>query len=151
MQETNFFAGSKAHKDKITCLVKLSDTEVLSASSDKSFKVWDTLQKGCSYTFETFNPLSRMCCTGEAGNSSARQLIASQGEGSFFVLGLDKMQQNCIKENAHDNTIIQICSITKQRGKYFAMRCADGDVSIYSSSAEPDQVLLKENVDQTEE
>ena len=31
------------------------------------------------------------------------------------------------------------------------MRCADGDVSIYSSSAEPDQVLLKENVDQTEE
>lgn len=92
-----------------------------------------------------------MCCTGEAGNPTARQLIASQGEGNFFVLGLNKMQQNCIKEGAHDNTIVQICSITKQKGKYFAMRCADGDVSIYSSSAEPDQVLIKENVDQTEE
>ena len=151
VQETSFYTGSKAHKEDITCVVKLSDTEVLTSSTDKSFKVWDTILKGCSYTIQTFNPLNRMCCTGEAGNAAARQLVASQGEGSFFVLGLHKMQQNCIKEMAHDNTIIQIITLTKQKEKYFATRCADGDVSIYSSSAEPDQVYMFENVDQTEE
>lgn len=34
---------------------------------------------------------------------------------------------------------------------YFATRCSDGDVGIYSSSADPDIVYLFENVDQAEE
>ena len=72
VQESNFYTGNKAHKGDITCLVKLGKTEVLTSSVDCSFKVWDTVMKSCSYTFETFDPLHRMCCTGEAGNPVAQ-------------------------------------------------------------------------------
>ena len=76
--------------------------------------------------------------TGEEGKEDLHQIIASQGEGSFFVLGKKQMNQNCIKEETHDNVIVQITSLARLKHKYFATRCADGDVGLYSSSNEPD-------------
>ena len=35
------FRNKMAHTGKITCLIKISDTEFLSSSDDMSFKVWD--------------------------------------------------------------------------------------------------------------
>ena len=35
------FKNKKAHKGNITHLSKISDTEFMSCSDDKSFKVWD--------------------------------------------------------------------------------------------------------------
>ena len=61
------------------------------------------------------------------------------------------MNQNCLKEEQHDNTIVQITSLAKLEHKYFATRCADGDVGLYSSNVEPDQVYMFENVDQGED
>lgn len=51
------FRSKKAHNGKITCLAKISDTEFISCSEDMSFKIWDRILQGCSYTYETHEPL----------------------------------------------------------------------------------------------
>ncbi len=54
------FRSKKAHNSKITCLAKISDTEFISCSEDMSFKIWDRILQGCSYTYETHEPLQFM-------------------------------------------------------------------------------------------
>lgn len=54
------FRSKKCHTGNITHLAKISDTEFLSCSDDMSFKVWDRILQGCSYTYETHEPLHFM-------------------------------------------------------------------------------------------
>lgn len=148
--------GKSKHRGDINCMIKLSPTEVITASSDSSFKVWDTQLKGCSYTIETQlrgedKPIGVLCQTGETKDEvpvmAKQQIIASQGGGDFFVLGYKKSNQNCIKEKFHKKEIVQICSVKKLNDKYFATRCSIGDVGLFSSDDEPDKVHMFENVD----
>jgi hypothetical protein len=151
VQETSFIQGKQAHSGEIASVTKVSDTELLSSSTDKSFKLWDTENKGCRYTIETFDALDFTIQTGEKGNLHAQQFVSSQGEGNFFVLGLDKMNQNCIKKEAHFRPIVQMTSLQKLKHMYFATRCEVGDVGIFSSIVpQCDCVYLWENVDQDE-
>lgn len=142
------FKSKKMHKGKINCLTKISDTEFMSCSDDKSFKVWDKDLQGCSYTYETHESLFNMRLTGQKKNL----LISALGEGNYIVLGLDHRNQHDIYEDAHDGRICQIVSLagSKLEDKYFATRCVDGDVSIWSATQHPDRVFTVENVDQDE-
>ena len=56
-----------------------------------------------------------------------------------------------IVEWAHAHKIIQIVSLSKIQGKYFATRCEDGHVMIYSSLANPDNIAKCWNFDGDEE
>lgn len=60
--------------------------------------------------------------------------------------------QHEIVEAAHDDKICQIVSLggSKLENKYFATRCIDGDVIIWSATSHPDRVFTLENVDQEE-
>ena len=60
VMEKEFRSNKKGHSGKITCLAKISDTEFISCSEDMSFKVWDRILQGCSYTYETHEPLHFM-------------------------------------------------------------------------------------------
>ena len=62
----------------------VTGTEFFTASDDMSFKVWDSVLKGISYTYETHEPVSRMRVTGEKLNL----LISSLGIGKLIVIGL---------------------------------------------------------------
>ena len=89
-----------------------------------------------------------MRITGELDTN--KQLITSQGDGNFFVMGLKNRNQNAIITGAHDAKIIQICTLEKLKNKYFATRCIDGDVSLWSSTSNPDRVFIIENIDMDE-
>jgi len=86
------FKSRRSHSGNISCLVKISETEFITSSDDMSFKIWDKDLQGCSYTYETHEPLYTMRLTGEKMNL----LISALGEGSFIVLGLDQRNQNDI-------------------------------------------------------
>jgi hypothetical protein len=43
-----------------------------------------------------------------------------------------------------------ICTLEKLKNKYFATRCIDGDVSLWSSTSNPDRVFIIENIDMDE-
>lgn len=90
-----------------------------------------------------------MCVTGEKGNL----LIASMGDGNFFVMGLDQRNQNHIMMDAHDDKIVQIVSLgirPNLRNKYFTTRCVDGDINVWSAMDHPDRIFGLSNVDQEE-
>ena len=137
------FKNRKAHKGNITNMRKISDTEFMTCSDDQSFKVWDTDLQGCSYTYETFSPIHHMRITGEKNDL----LIATQGEGDFIVLGLQMRNQNHIYPMAHDARIVQIVTLERLDCKYFATRCTDCDLSIWSANAHPDRVFVIDNID----
>lgn len=61
-------------------------------------------------------------------------LISSMGDGDLYVVGLDQRNQNDIIEMAHDDKIVQLVSLGKLQNKYFATRCVDGDVMIWSAT-----------------
>lgn len=103
------FNKKRCHTGKITCLIKISDSEFLTCSDDKSFKVWDRDLQGCSYTYETHEPLYNMRISGEKGDL----LVSSLGEGNFMVLGLEQKNQHDIIEGAHDVKIAQIITLNK--------------------------------------
>ena len=65
-------------------------------------------------------------------------------------MGLKNRNQNAIITGAHDAKIIQICTLEKLKNKYFATRCIDGDVSLWSSTSNPDRVFIIENIDMDE-
>jgi hypothetical protein len=67
-----------------------------------SFKVWDKDLQGCSYTYETDQPLYNMRITGNKLNL----IISSLGDGNFIVLGTENRNQNDIIEGAHDGKIV---------------------------------------------
>ena len=126
-------------------MLKISDSEFLTSSDDMSFKIWDRDLVGCSYTYETHDPLYRMRITGEKKDL----LISALGEGNFMVFGLDKRNQHDIIEGAHDAKIVQIVNLSNGQlgNKYFATRCTDGDFSIWSAYPHPDQVFTIPNMD----
>ena len=91
-----------------------------------------------------------MCVTGEKGHL----LISSMGAGNFFVMGLEQRNQNDIMIEAHDDKIVQIVSLGLRpnlRNKYFATRCIDGDVNVWSAMEHPDRIFGLPNVDQEEQ
>lgn len=124
-------------------MIKIGPTEFITSSNDKSFKIWDKDLQGCSYTFETHEPLYKMTITGEKKDLK----IAALGEGNFMVFGLDKRNQHDIIQSAHDVKIVQIVNLSKLGNKYFATRCTDGDFGIWSAYPHPDQVFPIDNMD----
>ena len=93
------FKYNKGHKGDIKCMCKTTETEFVTCSDDMSIKMWDRDLQGCIYTYETPEPCHNMRMTGEKNNL----LILSLGSGSFVVLGLEKVNQHHIFENAHDS------------------------------------------------
>jgi hypothetical protein len=77
-------------------------------------------------------------------------LISSLGDGDFLVLGLQDRNQNDIITGAHDEKIVQIVTLEKLKNKYFATRCIDGDLSIWSANPHPDRVFTIDNIDADE-
>ena len=126
-------------------MLKISESEFLTSSDDNSFKIWDRDLVGCSYTYESHDPLYQMTTTGEKKDL----LIVALGEGNFMVFGHDKRNQHDIIENAHDVKIVQIVNLSSGQlgNKYFATRCTDGDFSIWSAYPHPDQVFTIDNMD----
>lgn len=137
------FRSKGAHNGNIKCIKRINESEFMTSSDDMSFKIWDKDLQGCSYTYETHEPIYNMRITGEKMNI----LIASLGQGNFIVLGLDQRNQNDIIEGAHEEEIIQIITLSKLQNKYFATRCTDGDVSIWSATPHPDKIFTIFNVD----
>ena len=86
------YKTKKSHKGKINCIAKISDTEFISCSDDQSFKIWDKDLQGCSYTYETHEPLFNMRLTGQKKNLC----ISSLGAGNYIVLGLEQRNQHDI-------------------------------------------------------
>lgn len=137
------FKSKRSHCGNITCMRKISDSEFMTSSEDMSFKVWDKDLQGCSYTYETHDQIHNMSMTGEKDDL----LISALGNGNFLVLGLDQKNQNDIIEGAHEEKIVQIVTLKKLSGKYFATRCVDGDLSIWSANTHPDKVFDIQNID----
>jgi hypothetical protein len=108
-----------------------------------AFKVWDKITQTCEYTIETHKPVQSMAITGEKGD----MLIASLGDGDLIVYGLTFKNELDIVENAHASTVIQICSLSKLKNKYFATRCLAGHVNIWSATNHPDRLFTIEYVD----
>lgn len=86
------FKSKKCHTGEIQDLIKISGSEFLTSSNDMSFKIWDKDLQGCSYTYETHEPLYKMTITGEKGDL----LISALGEGNFMVFGLKDNNQHDI-------------------------------------------------------
>ena len=77
-----------------------------------------------------------MQVTGEKGEL----VVCGQGDGHLIVFGKQKKNQLSIEKWAHAEPITQIVSLSKLRNKYFATRCGDGHVNIYSSLSKPDRI-----------
>ena len=74
-------------------------------------------------------------------------LIVGQGSGDFIVYGRDAKNQLDIVEWAHATPIIDIVSLSKLKNKYFATRCIDGHVNVWSSLNHPDKIAALDNFD----
>lgn len=141
------FKSRQSHHDKVTCLTKISDSEFITSSEDKSLKIWDKHMSGCRYTIETHEQLHTMAITGESLNL----LIAGYGGMDFIVFGLNQMNQNHISEPpAHDGQIVSVITLSKFKHKYFATRCIYGDFGIWGANKHPDRVLKIFNMDDPE-
>lgn len=130
------FKSTTTHTDIVTGITTISDDEFLTSSRDMSLKIWDKFTQGVSYTIETHKPLSSMQVTGEKGEL----IVCGQGDGDLIVFGKHKKNQLSIERWAHAEPITQIVSLSKLRNKYFATRCGDGHVNIYSSLSQPDRI-----------
>lgn len=137
------FKSSSTHKDTVTGIAYVNESEFLTCSGDLSMKLWDKHLQGVAYTYETHKPLTSMNITGEKGEF----LIVGQGQGDFIVYGREQKNQLDIIEWAHASPIIDIVSLSKLKNKYFATRCVDGHVNIYSSLFHPDRIALLDNFD----
>ena len=141
------FKSTTTHSDTVTGICKVDDNEFLTSSLDKSLKVWDKFTQGVSYTYETHEAMTTMGVTGERG----QYLVCGLGEGHLIVFGKDGNKQLDIVEWAHAQPINAIVSLKKISGKYFASRCVDGHVNIYSSLNNPDRIAQLFNFDADEE
>ena len=74
-------------------------------------------------------------------------LVCGQGQGHLIVFGKANRNQRSIERWAHAEPIIQIVSLSKLKNKYFATRCGDGHVNIYSSLSQPDRIAQLFNFD----
>lgn len=137
------FKSATTHQDIVTGIKVGGNDEFLTCSMDNSIKLWDKFTQGVSYTYETHRPLSAMQITGEKGEL----LVCGQGQGHLIVFGKTRRNQLSIEEWAHAEPITQIVSLSKLRNKYFATRCGDGHVNIYSSLSQPDRIAQLFNFD----
>ncbi len=137
------FKSASTHADIVTGITTISDDEFITSSQDMSLKNWDKFTQGVSYTIETHKPLSSMQVTGEKGEL----VVCGQGDGDLIVFGKHKKNQLSIERWAHAEPITQIVSLSKLRNKYFATRCGDGHVNIYSSLSQPDRISQLFNFD----
>jgi len=142
------FKSDRTHQDKVTGIVRMqNDTEFLTSSLDSSLKLWDKHLQGTGYTFETHEPLHSMAISGEKKNL----LIGGLGRGNFIVYGLEQKNQLDIFDLAHAEEINQVVSLNKLKDKYFATRCVDGHVNIWSATNHPDRLFTLFNIDGDEE
>ena len=123
------FKNATVHADIVTGIKVADADEFITSSLDNSLKLWDKFTQGVSYTYETHEPLSSMQITGEKGEL----LVCGQGQGHIIVFGKAKRNQLSIEQWAHAEPITQVVSLDKLKNKYFATRCGDGHVNIYSS------------------
>jgi len=141
------FRSKKCHSGNITCLARISDTEFLSCSDDMSFKIWDRILQGCSYTYESDEPLLFMRQTGK----NMDYMVTSMGQGNLFTMDLRNRNQSDIFYEAHEEKIVQIITLARDveqlSNKYFVTRCLDGDIGIWSSTDHPDKVFKLPNID----
>lgn len=137
------FKSQSTHQDTVSGIVATDENEFLTSSHDNSLKVWDKFTQGVSYTFETHMPLTVMGITGEKGEI----LVCGLGDGHLIVFGKERKNQLDIVEWAHAQRITQIVSLSGIKNKYFATRCGDGHVNIYSSLAQPDRIAQLFNFD----
>ena len=130
------FKSSQTHQDVVKGIVTIDENEFLTSGQDKSLKVWDKFSQGVSYTYETHEPLTVMGITGEKGEI----LVAGLGDGHLIIFQKERKAQTDIVEWAHAQPITQIVSLSGIKNKYFATRCGDGHVNIYSSLDQPDRI-----------
>lgn len=74
-------------------------------------------------------------------------LIASLGNGNLIVFGKEDKNQIDIIENAHNQSVIKVISLSKLANKYFATRCSGGHVNVWSATTHPDRLFTIENID----
>lgn len=132
------FKSTTTHQDTVTgiTVADQESDEFLTSSLDGSLKLWDKFTQGVAYTIETHEPLSSMQITGEKGEL----LVFGQGQGHLIVFGKQRRNQLSVEPWAHAEPIISIVSLSRLRNKYFATRCGDGHVNIYSSLSQPDRI-----------
>lgn len=130
------FKSDRTHQAKVTGLALCSKSEFVSSSLDSSLRVWDKEQQCTDYTYETPNPVSCMTVSGEH-----REFIVAGMAHDIVVYGKHYKNQLEIYDHAHTAEITQIVSLDKLQGKYFATRCLDGHVNIWSSQAHPDRLF----------
>ena len=99
--------NASVHKDLVTGIWNLNDQEFLTCGVEQSLKIWDKSLQSCDYTVETHKPLYTMAVTGERGDI----MIASLGSGDLIVFGLTNKNQLDIIEQAHLDSVVQICSL----------------------------------------
>lgn len=132
----------------------LCDNEFMTASEDCELKVWDKQLQGVSYTYEMKWPLKAANRTGETGNPKEiekRYLVVGLGDGHFVNYGVEHRNEWKIEIWAHAHPIISIVSFSGQlKNKYFATRCSDGHVNIWSSTNQPEKIFSLWNIDGNE-
>ena len=84
-----------------------------------------------------------MAITGERSD----MLIIGLGDGNLMVYGLHDKNQKDINEAAHNTPIIKIVSLARLKDKYFATRCQEGNVVIWSATGHPDKLNTIEKFD----
>ena len=136
------FKSNTTHSGIVSGVVPVSDSEFLTASMDQSLKLWDKFTEGVSYTIETHGPLTSMQVTGEKGEYLVCGLSKSleEAEGHLIVFKKSARNQLSIEEWAHAEPVTSIVSLSRLKNKYFATRCGDGHVNIYSSLEKPDRI-----------
>jgi hypothetical protein len=69
----------------VTGIAYINEREFFTSSVDHSLKIWDKLEQGITYTYETFEPLNAMGLTGE----NSEFLVAGLGTYSFIIYGVE--------------------------------------------------------------
>lgn len=103
--------------------------------------------QGTDYTYETHEALHSLTLSGER----QELLVGGLGRGNLVVYGAVHKNQLDIFEFAHGEIISQILSLGKLQNKYFATRCVEGHVNLWSSTSHPDRLFTLWNIDADEE
>ena len=135
--------SESVHRDAITGAQNLNGEEFMTCGRDNAFKIWSKETQSCDYTIETHEPLHTMAITGEKGD----MLVAALGEGNLIVFGMQLKNQIDILREAHASPVIKVITLARLNNKYFATRCAEGHVNVWSATSHPDKLFTIENID----